>query len=292
MGSNRLEDYYSSEIKSILTKYDQFEKLLPSKKIKGSCHPAEEGIYVEALIRTCLKRFLPKALEVSAGFILRPAVKTGVSGKERKKQNDKNSGQIDILIYDSTNFPVFSRFEDNIIVPPEGVIAIISVKKTLRNDNIKTECKKLLVASKLCQCLSQDNKAIRGPFLALVATKSDINISKGNIYDKIFNNIKGVYSNSSKPTFDNLIGYLGVFDSWGIFKKRPANETNIKEAEYILFQHTKNENHLGLQFILTGLLSVFYDPTRNTQRRPGFTAFPSNRSHDRCLGSIPVSKLR
>ena len=63
------------------------------------------------------------------GFILRPAVKTGTSNKSRKSETDQHSTQLDIIVYDSHHYPIFQRFGDNVIVPPEGVIAIISVKK-------------------------------------------------------------------------------------------------------------------------------------------------------------------
>lgn len=35
----------------------------------------------------------------------------------------------EFLIYNSARYPVFQRFGDSVIVPPEGVVGIISVKK-------------------------------------------------------------------------------------------------------------------------------------------------------------------
>ena len=44
--------------------------------------------------------------------------------------------------------------------------------------------------------------------------------------------------------------------------------------------------------MLTGILSVYYDESRNNISRPGFTAFPSGRAYNRKLGNIVVKDLR
>ena len=49
---------------------------------------------------------------------------------------------------------------------------------------------------------------------------------------------------------------------------------------------------MGFQFLLTGILSVYYDNTRNYISRPGFTAFPSHRACDKKLGDIEVRAIR
>lgn len=94
---------------------------------------------------------------------------------------------------------------------------------------------------------------------------------------------------SEEDYFDDLIGYIGALSKWSIFKKRP--KTGIK-AEYIFFDHTDEEQHIGFQFILTGLLSVYYDETRNFISRPGFTAFPSRRNCNKKLGEIKTKGIR
>lgn len=42
-----------------------------------------------------------------------------------------HSSQLDLIVYDSEHFPVYQRFGDTAVVLPEGVIAVISVKKHL-----------------------------------------------------------------------------------------------------------------------------------------------------------------
>ena len=69
---------------------------------------------------------------------------------------------------------------------------------------------------------------------------SDINKDKPSTEKWIFNQMKEVYS-STEEYFNDLIGYIGVFDSWSIFKKRPDKSASrgglyilsIKEMNYI-----------------------------------------------------------
>ncbi|MFB2680339.1 DUF6602 domain-containing protein [Shewanella mangrovisoli] len=287
MDGKRLQDYWSQEVEALIATYRQFETLIPSEKHEGSAHHGEDGRFVEDLIREYFSKYLPKGLEILTGFVMRPAVKTGKTGKERKNDSDAHSSQLDIIVFDSERYPIFQRFGDSVIVPPEGVIAILSVKKYLNDGDIKKECEALWNASKLCRTqYSNDRKdKVRGPYLALVCMESKIDKKKSDNLDWIFSKVKEAYTIGEKPTFDDLVGYVGSLSEWSIFKRRPEVKA-IKSAEYVNLLHKQGESHLGLQFILTGILSVFYDETRRDIRRPGFTAFPSGRNHDKSLGSI------
>lgn len=134
------------------------------------------------------------------------------------------------------------------------------------------------------------NDRVRGPYLSLVSIKSNIDKSRTDTLDWIFSSMQSAYEKKAEITFDKLVGFVGALNEWSIFKRRPAK--NLKDAEYVGFKHQAGESHLGLQFLLTGILSVYYDPTRKNMRRPGFTAFPSGRAHDKSLGKIPCSRLR
>lgn len=287
MDGKRIQNYWSNEIKALLETYRQFEILIPSDNTKGSAHNGEDGRFVESLIKEYIKKFIPKKLEVLTGFILRPAVKTGTNNKDRKDDKDEHSTQLDIIIYDSLEYPIFQRFSDNVIVPPEGVIAILSIKKTLRDNNISDELQVLKRAAKLCEFYN-NGKQIRRPYLALIAINCSIDKKSPKTEHWIFNKIKDSYD-PSKDSFDDVIGYIGALNSWSIFKRRPNKPTKEK-AEFVYLEHKPDtEMHLGLQFILTGILSVYYDSTRNNNSsRPGFTAFPSGRKHDKYLGEINV----
>ena len=124
--------------------------------------------------------------------------------------------------------------------------------------------------------------------MALVAMHTSIEKVRTGTQKWIFNQISSVY-NKTEDTFENTIGLITNIEGWSIFKRRPAKKA--KKAEYISFVHQAGEEHFGLQFLLTGILSVYYDPTRNSRKRPGFTAFPSGRSQDEELGDIEVCGL-
>lgn len=293
MDGDRIREYWSNEVDALIKVYKQFETLVPASKGAGSQHKGEDGRYVEDLVREYLTRFLPKDLEVLTGFILRPAVKTGLKGKERNSEKDLSSTQLDIIIYDSGVYPIFQRFGNSVIVPPEGVVAIISVKKHLNDGDISAETKKLYEASVLCrtQFSSKVSDKVRGPYLALVGIGSKIVKQRPTTLKWIFKKLSQVYANYSPDIkFDNTLGFIGSLNEWSIFKRRPNKDG--KQAEYIGFTHVAGESHLGLQFILTGILSTYYDETRRNIYRPGFTAFPSGRAHDIELGVIPCRALR
>ena len=261
--------------------YKNFETLIPSPKGSGADHKGEDGRFVENLIRSFLIKYLPKELEVLTGFIVRPAVKIGKDDRSRQNDSDQHSTQLDIIVYNSAQYPVYLRSNDTVIVPPEGVISVISVKKTLNDNDIAHELEALKNASKLCRC----NK-IRGPYTALVSMDNNITKKDPNTFNWIFKKMESTYNSDDDLSFDDMIGYIGSFKHWGIFKARPSSK-HPEKARYVAFEHDKNnENHLGLQFLLTGILSVYYDKSRSAITRPGFTSFPSNRPHDRELGII------
>ena len=279
MGGKTIQDFFRQEAKSMLDSYRNFETLVPAENGEGAGHRGEDGRFVETLLRRYLSNYLPKELEVSTGFILRPAVKTGKDDKVRKGDQDLHSTQLDIIVYNSAHYPVFLRSNDTILVPPEGVIAIISVKKNLHDSDIKKELMALKDVSQMCRV-----KGLRPPFLALVSM--DSKIEKKETFDWIFNQMEEAYAAKENLAFDDLVGYVGALCKWSIFKRRPSSK-NPNDGEYIVFNHPdEGDFHLGLQFLLTGILSVFYDPSRTNVKRPGFTAFPSDTKPDKCLGKI------
>ena len=94
MDGKRIREYWSNEMQALLDTYKQFQVLIPAKNRNGADHNGQDGRYVETLIREYLKRYLPKDLEVLTGFILRPAVKTGLKNKCRQDQQDMRKRQI------------------------------------------------------------------------------------------------------------------------------------------------------------------------------------------------------
>ena len=291
MDGQRLQVFWNQEVKSLLAVYRQFETLLPNQQTAGSVHRGEDGRYVETLVRSYLQKYLPKDLEVLTGFILRPAVKLGDNDRSRSGQQDIHTTQLDIIVYDSGNYPVFQRMVDTVIVPPEGVVAVLSIKKTLRDTEVIAECNALLEASKACRCDERDlQERRRGPFLALVATNSDLADKREPKEQKIFKKLEATYGKNS--VFDDMIGFVGDLSSWYVFKKRPKKNINAKNrfAEYMFIELEDGDLHQGFQFILSGILSVYYDKTRRDVKRPGYTGFAPKPAKK--IGKIAFSSLR
>lgn len=292
MDGKRVREYFSNEVKSLLELYKQFAVLVPSERNQGAAHVGEDGRYVEALIRESLSKFLPGGLELLTGFIMRPSTKTGLNNRERQEEKDRSSKQLDIIVYDTANYPIYQRFDKNVIVPPEGVIGIISVKKTIRDSDIEKEVKALYDAATLCHCINNEGQKVRGPFLAIVAMDSDIDKVKQTNGEWIFSRITEVFQTeeiSKNLCFNDVVGLITALSSYTIFKRRPKGE--VLKAEFVEIDHKANEEYMSLQFLLTGLLSVYYDPTRNIIIRPGFTSFQSGREHDKMLGYVLVNEL-
>jgi len=291
MDGSRVREFLSGDISALLATYEQFERLVPHSEHSGAGHPGEDGRYVEGLIRTYLKKYLPRSLHVSTGFILRPAVKTGVNGRERRGDSDAHSSQLDIIVHDADHYPAFQRFNDDVIVPPEGVVAIISVKKHLRAGHTKNECVALLTASRLCRCLTSGGEKARGPFLAIVSMGYEPAEEPSKVADKLWGEITDAYAVDPLPLFDDTVGFVAAFGMGSVFKVRPKGDP-LTKARFVWHDHTDKDTHLGLQFVLTGILSVYYDESRNRRRRPGFSGFESGRPHKRVLGTIDVAGLR
>jgi hypothetical protein len=294
MKGERVRQFFNSETKALLALYKNIETLIPAAKKSGSGHVAEEGRYIESILRSFLNKHLPKDLKAYSGFILRPATKTGKHDRSRRQTEiDQHSQQIDIIIYDHKNYPVFETFEEFAIVPPEGVVGIVSVKKNLYNYQIEDELKSLMNAAELCKVKSYNGGIMRGPSTCLIGFSNKIKPKKDfkDIVEHIYKTIEATHSSKY---FDQCIGQIIALDSFTIFKKRPNSETEFNnKAQYVAFNHSiEDEFHFGLQFLLTGILSAYYHETRKSELRPGFTSFPTGRSHDIELGIIEVDELR
>lgn len=290
MDGQRLRNYWNSEVSALLAAYRQFETLLPNSTTAGSAHRGEDGRFVEDLIRSYLRKYLPKDLEVLTGFILRPAVKIGKDSFTRSAEKDNHSTQLDIIIYDTGNYPIFQRFGDSVIVPPEGVVAVISVKKTISDGDVGRECEALLRASILCRSDAQtEEDRIRGPFLALLGPSSTIDKKTTTKQKWIIEQMAQTYSADVK--FDDLIGLICNFSEWTIFKSRPTPDkaTGLISSAKYMYKSTTNDSHFGFQFLISGILSVYYD--RNKGARPGYTAF-SKSNTTKLAGNIVCSGLR
>lgn len=286
-----VRSFFSAECKALQAAHRNIEALIPSSRRAGAAHPGEEGRYLETLIRSFLNKHLPRELEALTGFILRPSTKTGQGDSSRKSEEDQHSTQLDVIIYNTAKYPVYERFEEFAIVPPEGVVAIISVKKTLYSDKIRREIENLADAANLCRTTDTDGQPQRGPSTTLLSFKAQKGEAGSRNWGKtIFKEVSAI---SDKFYFDQCINSVVCLDAFTVFKQRPNSEAKFDgSARYLIFEHSEDsEWHLGLQFLLTGILSAYYHSTRSGRKRPGFTSFQSGRSAEP-LGEFPVRGLR
>jgi len=261
----------------MLERYQVIETLLPNEKTKGAAHRGEEGRHIEALVRSFLNKHLPSHLRAVSGFILRPSTKTGESDLSRVNSSyDKHSNQLDVIVYDFASFPVFEQFEEFAIVPPEGVIAVISVKKTLYIDQLENELKSLRSVIELCRAPDR-----RAPFTSIFCFAS---ANATNPAEKAFEIIKRVHSGHR---FDEMITELSVLPSFTMLKLREDGSTRRGFTEYV-YVDTDGHPDIGLQRILNSTMSVYYDATRgSTQKRPGFVSFEEGIFREApCIGFV------
>ncbi|MCI8482948.1 MAG: hypothetical protein HFH41_01245 [Lachnospiraceae bacterium] len=289
MADQRIKKYWSREMEALLETYQQFQILLPSEKDCGAAHRGEDGRYVEHLIREYLRRYLPKDLEVLTGFILRPAVVCGKNSGARKKDEHEISSQLDILVYDTAHYPVYQQFGDSVIVPPEGVTAILSVKKYLRQRYIQPETEALMKAARLCPHKLGNGKKAKSPFTALISIEDKYgeqnkkpltNWKKG---EQTYRKLEEFYTGRKPLFYDEMVDFVGSLAEWGLYKKRSGDK---KEAHYLLFEYEGEKRAMGFQLILQKILDVYYHNTSEFRIRPGFI---DNRGEDfqKKWGPIP-----
>lgn len=279
----RVRNFFEIEARTLLDRYKIIETLLPHPSTLGAAHRGEEGRFVETLLRAFLNKHLPANLQAVSGFILCPSTKTGVQNLKRVNEHkDRHSSQLDIIVYDMDSYPVFEQFEEFCIVPPEGVVGIISVKKKLYSADIKTEIEALKAAAELCR-----ESGRRGPFTAVFAFSAQA-AADTDLNSQIFAAIRDVHS---KGSFDPMVNEVSVLARTCVFKTRPDNGPEHR-ARYVAIDCVE-EGHITLQRLLQSLMSVYYDESRMGKKmRPGFVSFRQNTFKDSPeLGLVPFVDL-
>lgn len=113
---------------------------LLSQILKGAHYPSV-GRYKEKLLSNIISEYIPKNFDVGTGFVLFPSEpeEGSVTNPDFDPLNmgaHVLSSQCDIIIYDSSAFPVVFKDDDFIIVRPESVKAIIEVKGSITPKSI------------------------------------------------------------------------------------------------------------------------------------------------------------
>jgi len=99
----------------------------------GNAHWQTDGEWKETILRSVLRRYLPKTVDVGRGFII---------------TKEGPSTQIDILIYDTTK-PVLFRDGDFVLITPDAVIGVIEVKTRVNRSELNGVLIKIDAIAKL-----------------------------------------------------------------------------------------------------------------------------------------------
>jgi hypothetical protein len=83
-------------------------------------HAGLKGSEAEEIVRTFLRRHLPKRFDVGSGFVI--------------DLGDNISKQTDVIVYDALNCPVYRASETAAIIPSDNVASVIEVKSRLDKD--------------------------------------------------------------------------------------------------------------------------------------------------------------
>ena len=88
-------------------------------------HPGTIGAYRESILREYLKKFTPRNLSITSGFV------SDYRSAEEDKLFSVESRQIDCITFDKNNFVPFLETGDFSIIAPESIYAAIEIKSNL-----------------------------------------------------------------------------------------------------------------------------------------------------------------
>lgn len=115
-------------------------------QIVRDAHYPSVGRYKEKLLANTISEYIPKNFEVGTGFVLFP-MEPKLSELNNPDFDHLNMGahvlskQCDIIVYDSSAFPVVFRDGDFVVVRPESVKSVIEVKGSINRKEISSTLK-------------------------------------------------------------------------------------------------------------------------------------------------------
>lgn len=148
-------------------------------------HGPSVGRFTELLLINLLRKYFPKSLDYSSGFIqgMNPTLEKSISS------------QIDLICFDRINFPIAFDSVETVVVLPSSVKGLVEIKSTLTSSSIK-------------QILDLSTMDIMNEIpiktkIYLLSTKSSITIERAfeilktyykNKENKLVRTIGGIYS--------------------------------------------------------------------------------------------------
>lgn len=128
----------------------------------------------------------------------------------------------------------------------------------------------------------------KGPFLALVSMDSGYMFRRKNFPENIYDIIKGDAETDGHPIcYESMIGFIGDLSHWTIHKIHHKEKRN---AEFQLYIHKEGEEHLGLQFLIDGILDTYY--AVHNEKKPGYVSFPRGKEYSKKNCMISYDKER
>lgn len=105
---------------------EEFDMQLKQLK-RFTNHGPTLGRYVELLLINLLKKYSPKSIEFTSGFLhsINPII------------DAKTSAQIDIICYDRINYPIIFDSNEFTVITPNSAKSLVEIKSTLTKDSIE-----------------------------------------------------------------------------------------------------------------------------------------------------------
>lgn len=235
--SKRRTEYEATRSGTLLTyvaqKGDAFGKRvnLLSQLIHGNHEPSLGG-YKERLLADAIRQSIPNRYEVATGFVAFPTLKN----KNDETASHEISRQLDIIIYDGSEYAPIFRDNEFVIVPPRSVRAIIEVKSTASYDSVNdTVAWAIDFAEKWSRCSETYREMAHKPPPppALISMFWDIYVPpKGKpeiTPENLSTRIRDIYTKLVQPPIRKTFPILDPVAIYGKMLVRPTTYVEDKE---------------------------------------------------------------
>jgi hypothetical protein len=171
-------------------------------------HWQTDGEWKESVVRSFLRRHLPRSVEVGRGFVVSP---------------QGPSTQIDVLLFD-TNKPVLFRDGDLAVVTPDSVVGAIEVKTGVNTGEFKEAAVKLCNVSQLIR-----GQATNARFFGLFAFEDRTTNSQ-----QVLDSIKSAVGGAGDRQIDGVCLGTDLFVRYWELTPQPPLRTYARWRAYNL----------------------------------------------------------
>ena len=233
-----LTDYWLSVGQEFTHSINRLSKLI------GNAHELSTGRYKERLLIDLISNFIPRKYSVGSGFILFPTMTFSETGVINDHQM---SGELDIIIYDSTNYSTIFKDKDIVVLKPESVRIIIEVKSALNYKQKDDFMKKFLDFYQKWESLDCLYEKMRYPKLKspnLYVMNWSVAIDKsGNPKIKVENLPRLIVDYYKKNLGDNINNKLPLINAIFIYHN---SMTLLSSTHFELKEYTGYSFHAGI----------------------------------------------